>query len=155
MASAKATVNFTAQYGLTIGYDYLSGDDYVPVTYGGAFGLPLQEVEGGFSPIYGSRTKFYGIMDYFYESAYINGFTPGLQNAFVGAHFTPDAKFACHATYHYLATATELNSLDRTLGHSIELQANYKFSKDISLVAGYTHMIGTETMDRLTSLRMP
>ena len=55
----------------------------------------------------------------------------------------------CSATYHYLATATELTDLDRTLGHSIELQASYKISKDIMLVAGYTQMTGTETMDRL------
>ena len=48
-----------------------------------------------------------------------------------------------------LATATKLNKLDRTLGHSIDLQASYSFTKDISLMAGYTFMIGTETMDRL------
>jgi len=71
----------TDQYGLTLGYDYLSGDDYVPEAYGGNVGLPSHEVLRGFSPVYGSRTKFYGILDYFYESAYINSFTPGLQNA--------------------------------------------------------------------------
>ena len=149
MGSAKATVKPTDHYGITLGYDYLSGDDYVPVTYGGAFGLPFQEVEGGFAPLYGSRAKFYGILDYFYESAYINGFTPGLQNAFIGVHYIPNGKFACRATYHYLATATDLEGLNRTLGHSIDLQASYKFSKDISLIAGYTQMHGTETMDRL------
>ena len=53
------------------------------------------------------------------------------------------------STYHYLATATELQQLNRTLGHSIEFQASYNFSKDISLAAGYTQMQGTETMDRL------
>ena len=88
-------------------------------------------------------------MDYFYQSAYINGFSPGLQNAFVGLKGEPLPQFNCSATYHYLSTATELIDLDRTLGHSIELQASYKFSKDIFLVASYTHMIGTETMDRL------
>ena len=149
MASAKATIKPTDKYGFVLGYEYLSGDDYVPVIYGGSFGMPLQEYEGGFAPLYGSRTKFYGILDYFYESAYINGFTPGLQNAFVGVNYSPNNKFTCSATYHYLATATELHNLDRTLGHSIELEAKYKFSKDISLTAGYTQMTGTETMDRL------
>ena len=149
MASAKATVDLTEQYGCVAGYDYLSGDDYVPVPYGGQIGMPLHDVEKGFAPMYGSRTKFYGIMDYFYESAYINSFTPGLQNAYIGAYCKPSAKFKCSATYHYLATATELSNLNRTLGHSIELQASYRFSKDISLEAGYTQMQGTETMDRL------
>jgi len=149
MGSAKATIKPTDRYGFVLGYDYLSGDDYVPVVYGGAFGLPYHETEGGFAPLYGSRTKFYGIMDYFYESAYTQGFTPGLQNAYLGISGKPVSQLSCSATYHYLATATELSGLDSTLGHSIALQASYKFSKDIALIAGYTQMMGTETMDRL------
>ena len=149
MASVKATVNPSDNYGFTLGYDYLSGDDYVPVIKPGEMGMVLHNVLKGFAPLYGSRAKFYGIMDYFYESAYINGFTPGLQNAFVGAFGRPFAKFECSATYHYLAVTTGLYNLNRTLGHSIDLQASYRFTKDISLTAGYTMMFGTETMDRL------
>ena len=149
MASVKATINPTDRYVMILGYDYLSGDDFVPVPYGGQFGMPNHEVQKGFAPMYGSRTKFYGIMDYFYESAYINGFTPGLQNAYIGVFGNPVSKLRCGVTYHYLATATALHQLNRTLGHSIDLQASYKFSKDVSLVAGYTQMRGTETMDRL------
>ena len=88
-------------------------------------------------------------MDYFYESAYINGFTPGLQNAFIGLFGKPTSRFSCRRTYLYLAVATELHDLNRTLGHSIDRQASYRFTKDISLKAGYTLMYGTETMDRL------
>lgn len=149
MASAKATVTPNDYYGFTLGYDYLSGDDFVPSTYGGRMGMPLHKVFKGFAPLYGSRTKFYGLMDYFYQSAYINSFTPGLQNAFVGAFAKPTHKFNLNATYHYLAVATELYELKRTLGHSIEMNASYSFSKDISLAAGYTLMFGTETMDCL------
>ena len=149
MASVKATITPSDKYGFELGYDYLSGDDYVPVLYGGMFGLPLLEVEGGFSPLYGSRTKFYGIMDYFYESAYSHGFTPGLQKTFVGAYAKPLAGLRCDLAYHYIATATALHDLNRTLGHAVELQASYKIAKDISLAAGYTQMMGTETMDRL------
>ena len=32
MASAKATVKPTDKYGFEVGYDYLSGDEYVPVS---------------------------------------------------------------------------------------------------------------------------
>lgn len=149
MASVKATIKPADNYGVIMGYDYLSGDDYVPVVYGGAIGLPYHETEGGFAPLYGSRSKFYGIMDYFYESAYTQGFTPGLQKVFIGGYVKPMSRLDCGIMYNYLATATELYELDRTLGHAIELQARYKFSKDISLEAGYTQMIGTETMDRL------
>ena len=149
MASVKATVSPTDQYGFTLGYDYLSGDDFVPDLYGGKFGTPRHEVHRGFSPLYGSHTKFYGILDYFYESAYVNSFTPGLQDASIGvnAKFVPNLN--CGVTYHYLAVATKFSNLDRTLGHSINLEASYQFSKDISLSAGYTQMMGTETMERL------
>ena len=149
MASAKATIKPTDRYGFVVGYDYLSGDDYVPVVYGGAIGLPYHGTEGGFTPLYGSRTKFYGIMDYFYESAYTQGFTPGLQNAFTGVFGNPIPKLDCRVIYQYLATATKLNNLNQTLGHAINLIASYRFSKDVSLMAGYTQMHGTETMNRL------
>lgn len=149
MAGVKATVMPSDQFNVVLGYDYLSGDDYVPIIYGGLVGLPRHDVDKGFSPLYGSRTKFYGILDYFYESAYVNDFTPGLQNAFLGVSGKPVSKLDCSATYHYLATATSLHNLNRTLGHSIELEASYKFSDFISLSAGYTYMIGTETMDKL------
>ena len=150
MASAKANIKPSDRYGFELGYDYLSGDEYVPVTYGGMpLGLPRHKYEGGFTPIEGSRTKFYGIMDYFYESAYTNGFTPGLQNIFVGAYGNPMKQMTLSATYHYVATATKLEGLDKTLGHCIEVLAMYQFTKDISLTASYTQMMGTETMNRL------
>ena len=149
MASGKVTVAPSDKYGVTVGYDYLSGDDYVPDLYGGRFGMVRHDVIRGFSPLYGSNKKFYGIMDYFYESAYAHGFTPGLQNVFIGPYYKPNGKFACRATYHYMAVATKVSNLDRTLGHCIDLQASYQFTKDIALSAGYTQMMGTETMERL------
>ena len=149
MASAKATITPSDNYGFTIGYDYLSGDDFVPVPEEGEIGMVLHDVSKGFIPLYGSHAKFYGIMDYFYEEAYIHGLTPGLQNAFIGAFGRPFAKFDCGATYHYLAVATELEQLNKTLGHSVDLTASYRFTEDISLTAGYTLMFGTEMMDRL------
>lgn len=149
MASGKVTVKPSDRYGFLAGYDYLSGDDYVPVLYGGPFGLPRHEIVRGFTPINGSRTQFYGLLDYFYQSAYVNSFTPGLQNAFVGVFGKPWAPLSCSATYHYLSVATRLNELGSTLGHSVELQLSYAFTKDISFSVGYTQMIGTETMAML------
>lgn len=149
MASVQASYKPSDRYGVKAGYDYLSGDDYMPVTYGGTFGMVHHDMLKGFAPLFGSRSKFYGILDYFYESAYINGFTPGLQNAFVGGFGNPTDKLKCSLDYHYLAVATDLEDLNRTLGHSIDLQATYEFTKDFSLTAGYTFMIGTETMNRL------
>lgn len=149
MASLKATVTPSRYYSIEAGYDHLSGDDYMAVPQPGMIGLPRHEVFKGFAPLYGSHHDFYGVMDYFYKSAYLNGFTPGLQNAFVGGYFNPTSKLTIHAAYHYMAVATKLQGLDKTLGHDIELEASYQFTKDISLSLGYTYMIGTETMNRL------
>ena len=149
MASLLAKYNFNDNIGIKAGYDYLSGDDYVPVPYGGQLGMVRHDVLKGFAPMFGSRSKFYGILDYFYESAYINGFTPGLQKVIFGVFGKPFEKLSCGVDYHYLAVATKFTNLDSTLGHAIDLQGTYTFSKDISLSAGYTLMFGTDTMDRL------
>jgi len=148
MASGKATIQPSDKYGFVVGYDHLSGDDFVPVGYGG-YSLIHHDVQRGFSPMFGSRSKFYGILDFFYESAYSHGFTPGLQNAYVGVFGNPTKKLDGKVTYHYLATATKIQDLQRELGHSFELEATYRFTKDIKLTAGYTFMTGTETMRRL------
>ncbi len=149
MASLKATFNPSERYGFEAGFDYLSGDDFVPVVYPGQQGMPHHYLNKGFTPVYGSHHQFYGLMDFFYESAYSMGFTPGLQNAYAGFYYTPNNKLNCGVKYHYLAVATNLEGLNRTLGHDIELEGSYQFTKDISLSAGYTFMVGTKTMDRL------
>ena len=149
MASAKVSIDPSDRYGFDLGYDHLSGDDYVAVVVPGGMGMVEHKVLKGFTPLYGSRTKFYGLLDYFYESAYINGFTPGLQDASAGVHGNPWPKLNLNLHYHYLATATKLEGYDRTLGHSIELLASYRFTPDISLMASYTFMMGTRTMENL------
>ena len=117
------------------------------------------DVIKGFSTVYGSHHQFYGAMDFFYVSAYLNGFTPGLQNAYVGALYSPLKNLTLNASYHYLATATDLDDMEKTLGHEIEFQASYAFTRDVKLAAGTSFMWGGETMERLkrstnaTSLR--
>jgi len=146
MASGKLTLRPSDRYNVFLGYDYLSGDDYVPVIAPGSVGMPQHHAIKAFSPVHGSHHKFYGIMDYFYESAYSQGFSPGLRNAFIGGYYHPIAPLKIGLTYHYLATATELVNLDLTLGHDVDLNLSYAFSKDISLSAGFSYMYGTNTM---------
>ncbi len=149
MASGKVQYMPTDIYGFGIGYDYLSGDSFVPVTKPGNIGLPQHKVYQGFSTIYGSHHQFYGVMDYFYQSAYINGFTPGLQNAFVEAFCNPFSPLMLKASYHYMAITTHLKDQDMTLGYDFEAEASYRFSKSISLSAGFSFMRGGETMNNL------
>ena len=149
MGSVKAEWKPGGQWTAKAGFDYLSGDDYVAVVDKGGLGMPRHEVNKGFNPVYGSHHKFYGAMEFFYLSTYVNGFTPGLQNAYIGATYSPLKKLILKATYHYLATGTKLEGLNRTLGHELELEAGYAMAKDVRIAAGFSYMTGTETMERL------
>lgn len=149
MASGKVVWDPTDKYGFDLGYDYLSGDDKFAVPAQGSIGMTHHEIIKGFNPIYGSHHQFYGAMDFFYVSTYLFGFTPGLQNAYLGGHYQPFKGFSLQANYHYLAIATNLIDMKKTLGHEWEIQAKYDFSKDIHLSGGFSFMTGTETMERL------
>ena len=149
MASAKASFRPASNYAFTVGYDYLSGDKKFAVPPKDGIGMMRHEVIKGFSTVYGSHHKFYGAMDFFYVSAYLNGFTPGLQNAYVGATYKPIDKLTLNASYHYLATATKLEGMGTPLGHEVELDAHYALSRDVDVSAGFSWMKGSETMELL------
>lgn len=149
MASVKAQVHPGRIYGFEAGYDYLSGDEYFAVPPKGGFGLVKHNVIKGFNPVYGSHHKFYGAMDFFYVSTYVNGFSPGLQNAFVGGYIKPIQGLKIGLDYHYLAMSTKLPDMEKRLGHEFELTASYQIIKEVSVSAGFSYMTGTETMERL------
>ena len=149
MAAFKAEWMPDNRWAVRAGYDFLSGDDYVILVEKGAIGMTFHEVNKGFNPIYGSHHKFYGAMDFFYLSTFINGFTPGLQNAYIGGTYRPLKNLSLNASYHYFATGIKLEDLNRTLGHEIDLEASYRLFKDVQVAAGFSYMTGTETMRRL------
>ncbi len=150
MASAKAQYLPSERWGLVAGYDYLSGDDKFSVPQGGNIGLIWHKQLKGFNPIYGSHHAFYGAMDFFYVKTFVNGFSPGLQNAFAGGRWSPAKNLSVGLTYHYLATSTKLQDIGMTLGHEVELEGSWTFLKDIiTLSAGFSYMAGTENMQRL------
>ena len=149
MLNVGSTLNLTAQFTLSAGYDYLSGDHDFAVPPKGNMGLTRHQTIKGFNSVYGSHHKFYGMMDFFYVSTYVGGFTPGLQNLYAGTNWKPMEKLSLTAKYHYLATATHLEGKDMTLGHDIELEASYQPSKSIGLSAGFSYMTGTKTMEQL------
>ena len=149
MASGKLTYIPSPKFNVTAGYDYLSGDKYFAVPTGHNIGMVHHDVIKGFSTVYGSHHKFYGAMDFIYVSAYHHGFTPGLQNAYIGGTYSPLKNLMFNASYHYLAIATDLSDMDKTLGHEIEFQAAYAISRDVNVSAGASFMWGGDTMERL------
>ncbi len=149
MASGKATYSPWKLIGFEAGYDYLSGDDTYAVPKPGNIGLIKHEVVKGFNPVYGSHHKFYGAMDFFYMSTYVNGFSPGLQNAYAGVKVRPMPGMNIGLSYHYLAIATKLQDIGSTLGHELEIQGSWTFLKDVTLSMGMSYMVGTKNMQLL------
>ena len=149
MASVKSTVSPSKTYGFVAGYDFLSGDNTFAVPQSGMIGLVHHDVLRGFSSIYGSHHAFYGAMDFFYVRTFVNGFSPGLQNAYVGAQANPVKDLSLGLTYHYLAIATRLEGIGFTLGHEVEVEASWRFLKDVSLSFGLSYMAGTKNMQLL------
>ena len=139
MASIKLTAKPRDSYSIYAGYDYLSGDEYFAVPPEGDIGLVFHDKVRGFNPIYGSHHEFYGAMDFFYMSTWVGGFTPGLQNAYLGCTFNPYNTLNFNVAGHYYAMATKLPEVDQFL-------ANYAFTKYISAECGYSYMYGSETM---------
>ena len=154
MGSVKATVKPSEKYGFFAGYDHLSGDKFFAVPAEGHLGLVHHDKVRGFNAIFGSHHEFYGAMDFFYLSNYYGGFTPGLQNLYVGGNVSPVEGLNLNAAYHYYAIATKLDYLDsKTLGHEVDFFASYAFSKAVSVLGGYTYMHGTETMTILQQIQ--
>jgi len=113
----------------------------------GHLGMVQHDKIRGFNAIFGSHHEFYGAMDFFYMKNYYHGFTPGLQNLYIGGNVNPVDALSLNAAYHYYAIATDLDYLDsKTLGHEVDFSASYAFSNAVSVSAGYTYMHGTETM---------
>lgn len=146
MGSVKLTAKPRDSYAIYAGYDYLSGDAYFAVPPEGALGMVFHDKVRGFNPIYGSHHEFYGAMDFFYMSTWVGGFTPGLQNAYLGSTFTPVKSLNFNLAGHYYAMATKLPNVKQFLGLAAELSANYAFTKFISAELGYSYMYGSETM---------
>ena len=149
MASIKAQYQITRQVGALAGYDYLSGDDYFVVRSHGGLGLVQHKVIKYFNPVYGSHHKFYGMMDFFYVQNFHDGFSPGLQNLYAGATYSPVKGLKLSATYHYLAMATSLKGIKKTLGHDLDVEASYQVLKDAKVALGFSYMASTETMEKL------
>ncbi len=146
MASGKVTLTPGSGWSLYGGYDYLSGDDDYTVPKPGQAGMMHHERIRGFTSIYGSHHKFYGAMDFFYVKAYFGGFSPGLQNAYVGGTWKPLEKLSLDVSAHYLAMAANLEEVEKTLGYEFESALTWSLNKDVDLSAGYSYMHGTESM---------
>ncbi len=101
-----------------------------------------------FSPFYGTNHKFNGFMDYFYVGNHFN--STGLIDVFGKISTKLSEKSNLSLFVHNFTSYAEIaNGVDKKLGTELDLVYGYKFSKDISIAAGYSQMFASEGMEYL------
>jgi hypothetical protein len=138
MWAINAAWQADAAWRLLLASDYLSGSKAGSAGY------------KAFDPLYGTHHKFYGTMDYFYASSFINGLTPGLWDNQAGVTFKASSAVSLLLNYHYFSATADVyvanEKQPKALGSEIDFQINCNIMKDVSLSAGYSTMFGTRTM---------
>jgi len=132
----KINTNFS----LGLGYEYLSGKDQDDEN---------AEIKS-FAPLFGTNHKFNGWMDYFYVGNHAN--SVGLNDINATISYKKD-NFLAKVVPHLFSTAADVyngtDKMEANLGTEIDVTISYKIAKDISLSAGYSKMLATDTMEAL------
>ena len=89
-------------------------------------------------------------MDYFYASSFVNGLNPGLWDNQVNVAYKPSSKVNLSLAYHYFSITGDVyegnDKLSKGLGSELDFQVDWVIMKDVKLSAGYSTMLGTNTM---------
>ncbi len=131
---------FSEKIKLTFGNEYMSGND----------GLDsLNQTSKAFDILYGGRHKFNGRIDYFSIPATTKG--AGLIDSYLKSEYKFSAKTSLLTEYHYFMMQNNyINNeivIDKFLGHEIDLVFKQKFSEDINIEAGYSFILGSESLE--------
>ncbi len=136
--AANLKFKVTDEFLVGIGGEYLSGKDMNDTS---------SKIKS-FSPLYGTNHKFNGWMDYFYVGNHAN--SVGLIDINATIAFQKD-KFSVKVIPHYFASAADIydgnTKVQNNLGVEIDTMVSYKFSKAISMNAGFSTMLATESME--------
>ena len=135
---------FTPTFSATLGVDYLSGNDT----------NSSSDKDKAFNPFSGTNHKFYGFMDHFYVS-----YSPsvGLLNPYLNLNLKTSDKGSLSATGHYFRSAGKIlgseDNKTRHLGVEGDLVYTHKIQQYVSLQAGYSLFIPSDSYKSLRSLR--
>ena len=157
LMSGNLGLQCSPKWKITVGDDYLSGSDGMPGT------------NRTFNTLYGSHHEFFGSMDYVGFNA-----VPlyGLNDVHAKATYRRNDKFDMNMGVHWLAMGRPINNylknpieeltdpekikimrnyygkyrFSQSLGGEIDVEARWHVWQDITLRAGYSMMIASETM---------
>jgi hypothetical protein len=128
-----------SKYTATAGFELLSGT-----------ATNSQQKNKSFSPLYGTNHAFNGFMDLFYVGNHFNSL--GVRDIYLRTRYNFDAGFWIQGDYHHFAsTATILQEgytgteLNKGFGSEIDLSIGKVISESISLQAGYSQFIASDT----------
>lgn len=146
MVAAKANVRISNDVRLQLGFDYYSGTS-VGDTAG--FGTTISHT---FNRLYGTTHTFNGSMEYFTTLP-----SGGLIDYFAGATYNFTDALAINLTGHLFSLAQEmyvgkylLN--EKGLGSEADITVNYQYTKDVTLVCGYSAFSTTSSTTRYFSI---
>lgn len=115
-------------FGGTLWYDYLSGD---------------QDVDDGkagtFNTLYATNHKFYGFYDLFVNIPANTG-RHGLQDAALKTYYRPGGAWDVAADFHFFNAAEQRSLSTGSLAKEIDLTGRYRYSENLSLMAGYAYV---------------
>ena len=139
MGAINASYQMNPAWKIIAASDYLSGDD-----------VNNMDKYKAFNPLYGTNHKFYGTMDYFYASSFINGLNPGLWDNQLGVSFKASPTVTLALNYHHFQTTTDVyvanEKQSRALGSEWDFQLTWNVMKDVTLTGGYSTMFGNDAM---------
>ena len=147
---------------------YFAGDVSFHLVKGFTFGLGGEYLSGtatkdkgvsgekdkSFTPFYGTNHKFNGWMDYFYVGNH--GGNVGLIDIYVPIKFNVDKWLFALIPHYFMSAATvsgyegeAYKDYSSGLGTELDLMVKYTVSKSVNIMAGYSQMFATETMQVL------
>ncbi|MEZ5197414.1 MAG: hypothetical protein R2764_13775 [Bacteroidales bacterium] len=148
-----ADVDFAlgAMFTLGAGFEYLSGNSMKDPS----------DKDQAFKPLYGTNHKFNGFMDYFYVGNFMN--SVGLIDIFIPFKFKKE-KYSAAVIPHFFSSAAQVYGVDSNgsmkdynsmLGTEVDLVFAYAIAKSVTLSAGYSHIIASESMEVVKSQPNP
>lgn len=145
LLAALVGYQFTPTFSATLGLDYLSGNDT----------NSSSNKDKAFNPFSGTNHKFYGFMDHFYVLP--NSPKVGLLNPYLNLNLKTSDKGSLSATGHYFRSAGKIlgseDNKTRHLGVEGDLVYTHKIQQYVSLQAGYSLFIPSDSYKSLRSLR--
>ena len=145
LLAALVGYQFTPAFSATLGLDYLSGNDT----------NSSSNKDKAFDPFSGTNHKFYGFMDHFYVLP--NSPKVGLLNPYLNLNLKTSDKGSLSATGHYFRSAGKIlgseDNKTRHLGVEGDLVYTHKIQQYVSLQAGYSLFIPSDSYKSLRGLR--